>query len=157
MRFGFLLSLAACLACFLTDTQAWAQTAPRPNIILVMTDDQGWGDVEFAQELSPDPSNPADKTFSGHPRLKTPELAAMAQAGLKCNRFYAACAVCSPTRGSFVTGRHHRRFGIEHANTSHLFNRELTIAEVASSIGYQTGHFGKWHLGNDGQVSAPDR
>ena len=157
MRLGFLLSLAGYCACFLTE-QLVAQTAPRPNIILVMTDDQGWGDVEFAQELSPNPTNPGDRTFPGHPRLKTPELAAMAQAGLQCDRFYSACAVCSPTRGSFVTGRHHRRLGIEHANSSHLFNRELTIAEVASSIGYETGHFGKWHLGTmDKSVHPIDR
>ena len=119
----------------------------RPNIILVMTDDQGWGDVEFPQQLSPNPANPSDQTYAGHPELKTPQLTAMAAAGMKFNRFYAAGPVCSPTRASFLTGRHHRRMRIDHANVGHLLNREVTIAELAKTLGYETGHFGKWHLG----------
>ena len=70
-----------------------ADEAPRrPNIILAMTDDQGWGDT----------------SYNGHPTLKTPNLDAMAGAGLRLDRFYAAAPVCSPTRGSVLTGRHRR-------------------------------------------------
>ena len=119
----------------------------RPNIILVMTDDQGWGDVEFAQQLSPNPTNPNDQTYAGHPELKTPQLSAMAAAGIQFNRFYSMAPVCSPTRASFLTGRHYRRTRVDSANIGNLLNRELTMAEVAKSIGYTTGHFGKWHLG----------
>ncbi|HSI78314.1 MAG TPA: sulfatase-like hydrolase/transferase [Lunatimonas sp.] len=103
----------------------------RPNIILIMADDLGWGDVGF----------------NGNLYLKTPELDKMAQNGIKLNRFYAASAVCSPTRGSCITGRHPERYGISHANTGHMKKEEITIAEALKSQGYTTGHFGKWHLG----------
>ncbi|SHN33042.1 Arylsulfatase A [Cyclobacterium lianum] len=106
------------------------QTKP-PNIILIMADDLGWGDVGF----------------NGNKRIKTPELDAMARNGLVMSRFYAASAVCSPTRGSFLTGRHPERYGITHANTGHMKPQEQTIAEILKSKGYTTGHFGKWHLG----------
>ena len=72
----------------------------RPNVLLIMTDDQGWGDTGY----------------NGHPHLKTPNLDAMAAAGLRFNRFYAAAPVCSPTRGSVMTGRHPNRFGCYYAN-----------------------------------------
>ncbi len=108
-----------------------AETAERPNIILMMADDLGWGDVGF----------------NGGSQIRTPHLDAMAAAGLKFNRFYAAAPVCSPTRGSCLTGRHPSRYGIPFANTGHMKPQEWTIAEVVKSHGYQTGHFGKWHLG----------
>lgn len=102
-----------------------------PNIILIMTDDQGWGDVGY----------------NGHPYLKTPHLDAMAANGTVFNRFYAGSAVCSPTRGSVMTGRHPLRYGICHANCGHIKQEEITIAEMVKERGYTTGHFGKWHLG----------
>ncbi len=103
----------------------------RPNIILLMADDQGWGDAGY----------------QGHPDLKTPGLDSMAHDGMRFNRFYAGAPVCSPTRGSALTGRHPYRFGVFFANTGHLLDREITIAELLKSRGYATGHFGKWHLG----------
>ncbi|MEM7454580.1 MAG: sulfatase-like hydrolase/transferase [Planctomycetota bacterium] len=118
-----------------------------PNVILIMTDDQGWGDVEFPQQLSPSPDDPEDAVYAGHPELKTPRLREMAEAGMQFNRFYSACPVCSPTRCSFLTGRHYRRTLVDHANVGRMLNRELTLTEVALSLGYNTGHFGKWHLG----------
>jgi len=105
--------------------------AERPNIILCMADDMGWGDTGY----------------NGHPVLKTPCLDAMANAGLKFHRFYAGAAVCSPTRGSCLTGRNSTRFGIMTANQGHLKKREITLAEILGDQGYRTGHFGKWHLG----------
>lgn len=102
-----------------------------PNVILIMADDLGWGDVGF----------------NGNLYLKTAELDKMAGNGLVLNRFYAASAVCSPTRGSFITGRHPERYGITHANTGHMKPEEVTLAEVLKTKGYTTGHFGKWHLG----------
>lgn len=103
----------------------------RPNILLVMSDDQGWADVGFR----------------GHPRLRTPHLDAMAKAGLVLDRYYAAAPVCSPTRGSVLTGKHPMRLGIPGANSGHLPHPERTLAEIASDAGYRTGFFGKWHLG----------
>jgi arylsulfatase A-like enzyme len=108
-----------------------AFAADRPNIILVMADDLGWGDT----------------AYNGHRLMRTPHLDAMAANGLRFDRFYAASAVCSPTRASCLTGRHPERFGITGANAGHLPHEETTIAELLKPLGYATGHFGKWHLG----------
>ena len=105
--------------------------SPTPNIILCMSDDQGWGDAGF----------------HGHPHLRTPNLDEMSKNGLRLDRFYSAAPVCSPTRGSCLTGRHPYRYGIFGANTGHLPEGELTLAEALKPAGYTTGHFGKWHLG----------
>lgn len=105
--------------------------AERPHIILVMADDQGWGDTGY----------------NGHPLLKTPNLDAMAKAGLVFNRFYAAAPVCSPTRGSVLTGRHPIRIKIvDHGH--YMRPQETTIAEALHDAGYVTGMFGKWHVGS---------
>ncbi len=71
----------------------------------------------------------------------------MAAAGVRFDRFYAAAPVCSPTRGSCLTGRHPYRYGIHHANTGHLPEHEFNLAAYLQQRGYRTGHFGKWHLG----------
>lgn len=110
--------------------------AERPNIILCMADDLGWGDVGF----------------NGNAIVKTPRLDEMSKAGLRFERFYAAAPVCSPTRGSVLTGRHPSRYGIPTANQGHLERDEISLAEVLKMQGYATGHFGKWHLG----TLAPD-
>lgn len=109
-----------------------AQSAEgRPNIVLVMCDDLGWGDVGF----------------NGNTVIKTPHLDVMARSGMKFTRFYAAAPVCSPTRGSCLTGRHPFRYGVFFANEGHMPAREITLAELLREAGYATGHFGKWHLG----------
>jgi arylsulfatase A-like enzyme len=105
--------------------------AAKPNIVLVMADDQGWGDA----------------ACYGHPKLKTPEMDSLAADGLKFERFYAAAPVCSPTRGSVMTGRHPNRFGCFCWGYP-LRPQEITIAEALKTAGYATGHFGKWHLGS---------
>jgi arylsulfatase A-like enzyme len=110
---------------------AGAATDHIPNIVLVMADDQGWGDM----------------AYNGDPVLKTPNFDAMAADGLRFDRFYAAAPVCSPTRGSVMTGRHPNRFGCFKWGHS-LRPQEITIAEALRTAGYATGHFGKWHLGS---------
>jgi len=107
-----------------------SQEAPsRPNVILLMTDDQGWGDT----------------SYNGNKTLKTPHLDEMAAKGIRFNRFYAAAPVCSPTRGSVLTGRHPNRFGcFTYGKPIRL--EERTIAQALRGAGYATGHFGKWHL-----------
>ena len=103
----------------------------KPNIILVMADDQGYGDVGF----------------NGHPFLKTPHLDEMAKAGVVMDQFYAAAPVCSPTRASVMTGRHPMRTNVP--NHGHYMRpNENTLAEGLKSAGYVTGHFGKWHIGS---------
>ena len=101
----------------------------RPNIVLVMADDQGWGDAGY----------------NGHPELKTPNLDELAKSGLRLNRFYTAHFNCSPTRASIMTGRHPHRMGTFGPGAP-IRIQELTIAKVLQSAGYATGHFGKWHL-----------
>ena len=103
----------------------------RPNVILIMADDMGWGDA----------------AYNGHPLIKTPALDAMAAEGIKFNRFYSASPVCSPTRMSFLTGRNPHRSGVFTANHGILRPEETTISEALQGVGYETGHFGKWHLG----------
>jgi len=103
----------------------------KPNIILCMADDMGWGDAGF----------------NGNSIIKTGNLDAMAEAGLRFRRFYSGAPVCSPTRGSCLTGRHPYRYGIFFANVGHIRKEEITLAEALKTQGYVTGHFGKWHLG----------
>ena len=121
------LALALCLISVLTT----ALHAERPNVILVMADDQGWGDTGY----------------NGHPVVKTPNLDAMAKDGLVFNRFYAAAPVCSPTRGSVLTGRHPIRIKITN-HGRYMRPQETTIAEALRDAGYVTGMFGKWHVGS---------
>jgi len=105
--------------------------SPRPNIILMMADDLGWGDVGY----------------NGNELIQTPAIDALARNGIRFNRFYAAAPVCSPTRFSCLTGRHPQRAGIFSANVGHLPSEELPLSELLKGEGYITGHFGKWHLG----------
>tara|TARA_R110002167_G_scaffold91458_1_gene245994 strand:- start:34118 stop:35659 length:1542 start_codon:yes stop_codon:yes gene_type:complete len=130
--------LSACFVALLAPSLSLAKSdtglstgSLKTNVILLMSDDQGWGDVGY----------------NGNPIIHTPSLDKMAQESIKLDRFYAAAPVCSPTRGSVLTGRHPFRYGIEWAGIGHLPSNELTIAEVLSDNGYQTGHFGKWHVG----------
>ena len=108
-----------------------AEAKRRPNVILCMTDDQGWGDTGY----------------NGHPVLRTPNLDQMAKDGIRFERFYAGAPVCSPTRASCITGRHPYRIGIPYANAGRMKQEEVTLAEALKPLGYATGHFGKWHLG----------
>ncbi len=106
-----------------------SHAAERPNVVLVMADDQGWGDT----------------SYNGHPELKTPQLDKLAAEGLRLNRFYTGHFNCSPTRASIMTGRHPARMGT-FTPGSPIRAQELTVAKVLQSAGYATGHFGKWHL-----------
>ncbi|MDA2939214.1 sulfatase-like hydrolase/transferase [Acidobacteria bacterium AH-259-A15] len=102
----------------------------RSNIILCMGDDHGWDETGY----------------NGHPHLHTPVLDEMAATGLRMDRFYSASPVCSPTRGSVITGRHPNRYGTFTPNWS-IRPEEISIAHILGDAGYACGHFGKWHLG----------
>ncbi|OYW12852.1 MAG: N-acetylgalactosamine-6-sulfatase, partial [Planctomycetales bacterium 12-60-4] len=104
--------------------------AAAPNIVLMMGDDHGWEETGY----------------NGHPHVKTPVLDEMAAAGLRLDCFYAGHPNCSPTRASFLTGRHPNRMGTFAPGWS-MRPEEVTIAHVARNAGYQCGHFGKWHVG----------
>ena len=127
-KISFLLLLAL-LAGLHLSCQSKKSSELRPNIILVMSDDQGWGQVGYYD----------------HPILKTPNLDMMAQNGLRLDRFYAGAPVCSPTRASVLTGRANDRTAVyEHGMPMRI--QEKTIAQALKEIGYHTAHFGKWHL-----------
>ena len=106
--------------------------AERPNVLVVLTDDQGWGDL----------------SLNGNSNLATPHIDSLATDGAKFERFYV-CPVCSPTRAEFLTGRYHVRGGVysTSAGGERLDLDEVTVADVFRGAGYGTGAFGKWHNG----------
>jgi arylsulfatase A len=109
-----------------------ASAAERPNILLMVSDDQGWWDVGV----------------NGNPDIETPTLDRLAREGVNLTRFYAA-PVCSPTRAGLMTGRYALRAGVYNTRFGgdSLRESEITLAEVLEQQGYRTGIFGKWHLG----------
>ncbi|MEM6779527.1 MAG: sulfatase-like hydrolase/transferase [Planctomycetota bacterium] len=107
----------------------------RPNIVMLLSDDLGYGDLGCY----------------GGP-VRTPVLDRLADRGMRFDQFYSGCAVCSPSRATLLTGRHHIRTGVyswihNDSQRSHLLTREQTLAEVLRDAGYATAHIGKWHLG----------
>ncbi|NKB68986.1 MAG: sulfatase-like hydrolase/transferase [Candidatus Latescibacteria bacterium] len=108
----------------------------KPNFVQILTDDQGWGDLG---------------SF-GHQFIQSPHLDRLAEEGLKFTHCYAADSVCSPARAAILTGRTPYRNGVYRwipANTfCHLPKKEITLPQLLRSDGYQTAHFGKWHLGH---------
>ncbi|HKL20287.1 MAG TPA: sulfatase-like hydrolase/transferase, partial [Tichowtungia sp.] len=106
--------------------------AAKPNIVVVLTDDQGWGDL----------------SLHGNTQIATPNIDRLARAGAQFDRFYVS-PVCSPTRAEFLTGRHHDRLGVYSTSEGgeRLNADETTIADVFKAAGYQTAAFGKWHNG----------
>jgi len=108
-----------------------AEPSAKPNVILMMADDMGYG----------------DPGFNGNKIIQTPNLDEMAKNSLIFQRFYSPAPVCSPSRGGCLTGRHPYRYGIWTANEGHLRKEEISLAEALATQGYVTGHFGKWHLG----------
>jgi len=130
---GFLGISAMLAASAMLPHSLFAQdnTPQQPNIVLCMTDDQGWGDTGY----------------NGHPHLKTPHLDQMHKEGITFSRFYSAAAMCSPTRASCYTGRSPYRMGVTFAMNGMLEPTEIPITSVLKKQGYTTGHFGKWHLG----------
>ena len=108
--------------------------APSPNVIIVMTDDQGYGDLGF----------------NGNPLIKTPHIDAFASQSLNFSNYHVG-TTCSPTRAGLMTARNCLRNGVWHTNAgcSLLNQDEETIADVFSAAGYKTAMFGKWHLGDN--------
>ena len=104
----------------------------KPNIILIVTDDQGWGDL----------------SFNGNSNLQTPNLDNLAKNGVSFENFYVQ-PVCSPTRAEILCGRQFRRLGVyaTSAGGERLNLGETTLAEVFKKAGYKTAAYGKWHSG----------
>jgi arylsulfatase A-like enzyme len=123
------LFLAALLAASLSSSIAAAQ---KPNVLVILSDDQGWGDL----------------SFNGNTNLSTPNVDSLARDGASFERFYV-CPVCSPTRAEFLTGRYHPRCGVRGVTMGgeRMDLDEITIADMFKAAGYATAAFGKWHNG----------
>lgn len=108
------------------------EAAEKPNVIVILTDDQGWGDL----------------SLNGNTNLSTPNIDRLAEAGATFDRFYV-CPVCSPTRAEFLTGRYHPRSGVysTSAGGERMNLDEMTIAQTFKAAGYNTAAYGKWHNG----------
>jgi arylsulfatase A-like enzyme len=142
-RWGRLTAAAIAVAALTPAAKpAGVQPAGRPNILLIVTDDQGYGDLGI----------------HGNPKLQTPNLDGLARQGVRFRSFYAS-PVCSPTRASLLTGRYNYRTGIvdTYVGRSLMHGDELTLAEILSGAGYRTGIFGKWHLGDNYPLRAMDQ
>jgi len=118
------------------------KTDERPNIILVVTDDQGYGDMGY----------------HGNNTIKTPQLDNFASESTEFTQFYASPA-CAPTRASLMTGRYNYRTGAIHTSRggAKMHAEEQTLAELFTDAGYRTGIFGKWHLGDNYPMRAMDQ
>lgn len=124
--------LVACAVLTVSSPAAARGDARRPNVVVILTDDQGWGDL----------------SANGNTDLATPNIDSLANDGVSLDRFFV-CPVCSPTRAEFLTGRYHPRGGVRGVSTGgeRLDLDERTIADVFKAAGYATGAFGKWHNG----------
>jgi arylsulfatase A-like enzyme len=121
------------LIALLTASSGVIFAATRPNVVIFLADDSGWGDY----------------SLSGNTQVRTPNIDSIARGGATLDRFYV-CAVCSPTRAEFLTGRYHPRTGVRGVSTGQerLNTDEKTLADAFKAVGYATGAFGKWHNGS---------
>jgi arylsulfatase A-like enzyme len=119
-----------------------AADGPRPNVVLIITDDQGFGDV----------------AIHGNDKIRTPNMDRIAREGVRFTQFQV-CPVCSPTRSSLLTGRYNYRTGVVDTFLGRSLMRpsEVTLAELLRGDGYRTGIFGKWHLGDNYPLRAMDQ
>ncbi|MDA2929653.1 arylsulfatase [Acidobacteria bacterium AH-259-O06] len=137
---GILVAAVLCLAA--CSGQQAGDAGERPNVILVMTDDQGYGDFGFM----------------GNPVIKTPNLDAMSERSAMMERFYVS-PVCAPTRANLMTGRYNYRTRVidTYIGRAMMEPEEVTMAELLGDAGYGTGIFGKWHLGDSYPLRPQDQ
>ncbi len=142
------ISIASLFVCLLATqpfamADANAADAARPNFVVFVADDMGWGDSH---------------TY-GHELIQTPNLDRLASQGVKFTQCYSACGVCSPSRSAILTGRTPYRNGVyRHLSgnhEAHLRASEITFPELLKEVGYETCHVGKWHLLSRQQFNNP--
>ncbi|MCU0245967.1 MAG: sulfatase-like hydrolase/transferase [Bryobacter sp.] len=128
---------------FLSALAAPLAAPPRPNIVIVLCDDLGYGDL----------------SCFGHAKIRTPRLDRFASEGVKFTDCYSAAPVCSPSRAGMLTGRVPNRLGvydwIPQGSPMHLKREETTFAKILQQAGYATAHIGKWHC--NGKFNSPDQ
>lgn len=141
MRINLILFFLFCVGAIYSPQSTEAQTE-QPNVVIVMTDDQGYGDL----------------SCHGNPILKTPNLDKLYGQSLRLTNYHVA-PTCSPTRAALMTGHWSNRTGVWHTivGRSMLRNDEITMGQVFKDAGYATGMFGKWHLGDNYPYRAEDR
>ena len=126
-------NLTLLLPCLLLLAALASAAEPHPNIVIILADDQAWGDV----------------SFNGNTNIKTPNIDSLVRDGVKLDRFFV-CPVCSPTRAEFLTGRYYSLCGVHGVSTGQerLNLDEKTLGDAFKAAGYATGAFGKWHNGS---------
>ncbi|MFK8114907.1 MAG: arylsulfatase [Rubripirellula sp.] len=135
-------AFTAFVCCSCTARPLQAEPNAPPNIVVILTDDQGWGDL----------------SVNGNSNLATPNIDSLAQDGATLEHFYV-CQVCAPTRAEFLTGRYYPRTGVSGVSRGQgrLNSDETTIADLFKAAGYATGAFGKWHNGTQPPYHPNDR
>ncbi|MDA2924531.1 arylsulfatase, partial [Acidobacteria bacterium AH-259-L09] len=135
------LSLVGLAACTIGQDESTVTTERLPNIIFIIADDLGYGDLgSYGQE-----------------RIQTPHLDRLAAEGVRFTDFYAGSTVCAPSRSVLMTGQHLGHTYIRGNGKFNLRPEDVTVAEILKEAGYATGHIGKWGLGHEGSTGVPTK
>lgn len=143
------LLVATCATGVISDQEIQAQTSKQPNIIFIMADDLGWGDLGFQFQ-----NQRAKLNVQSEPWSKTPNLDRMAAQGVQLPNQYCPAPVCAPSRASLMLGRHQGHANVRDNQFDKAIENNHTIATVLKAVGYSTAAFGKWGLQGQGDTES---